>query len=1251
MAVRNWTEEQKRAIDTRDRTLLVSAAAGSGKTATLTERIINTVLDEEAKGDICKMLIVTFTNAAVNELRLKISDAIRECAMANPANARLEEQLLRVKDARIVTINSFCNDILRMTADEVGLPPNYRIAEPAEAGLIARNILEGMITAAFEGELSEDFTKEEFAEVVLGLVGVKNERELSDVFTLIYDKVSSEIEGVATLRKLSLALLPKDGGVDGVGMIAYIKAKLREMLEAELEMMSAAYRMLDSEGAAPKTLEVFTSDIDNIRLLLSCESYSEIHGALSQISDLTMVKSKVGSYDRAKKIRDGYVANRRKFFDKYFAISEEDLLYLLNKVYKSTNIIYKFLDRYDAVFLEEKKRRGIVEFRDAERYALLALVNKDGGVTPLAKELSGKYSDIYIDEYQDVNALQAGVFEAISRADNCFMVGDIKQSIYGFRSAKPEHFADKKKNYPPLGGEGDYPCASLFMSRNFRCDKPIIDFTNGIFDKLFDFFSENIGYTSADRLTFAKVYGDGEVPTMHTPEIRLIEGVASRGTEELADSDTPEADAMLYEEISNMRLSADEVAELVDSLVGKARLASGRLVVPSDIAILTRSSVGIEAEYTSALKAKGYECDIADSKSFFLNEEVLLAISLLNSIDNPRRDVYLTALMTSPLFDFSFDELLGIKKLGNKDTLYSSLVAYSELCPDDKKAKEMIDTLAKYRKIAEGMSVDTFITKLYKETGLLTLASANGGRDNLMLLYSHARRYEKTSFKGLHSFIAYLNSVIENDGEFVSGENTGSPDGKITILTYHRSKGLEFPIVIMVETQKRLSVTDRGASARIKLAPDFGFSVGVREPEGLAMLRNPLSEIIALYKREREFEEALRVLYVALTRARERLYIFGTAKDTDKLIEQTSEAKEFLSKYTVSEMSNLLEIILSCRDMGTIVCKSPELKKNIGDTNEPNEYQNLSEANEAENAKMPSGEPCAGEAEILARFKYEYPLKVAPHAPEKLSVSLLSPSVLDIEDNGAMLADIVETVPSGSAASAASPEDGVRQGNPDGESLYSDTQPDTLPVFMSGTNPRLSAERGVATHTFMQFCDFERLAALSSKGELEMLIEDEFISAEDAELVRCDEIDAFVKSELFSEIRSAKWLYREQRFNLKLPADRFTTDEAAKRELSGFRIMAQGVIDCVIEREDGTLHLIDYKTDRLSPAERRSPELARKKLTEAHGLQLYYYSQAVESIFGKAPDTVGIYSMHLGAEVTVDLDAFAEANSIRIKNQ
>ena len=1236
MAVRNWTEEQRRAIDTRDRTLLVSAAAGSGKTATLTQRIISSVLDENTKGDICKMLIVTFTNAAVNELRTKISEAIRECSMANPTDSRLEEQLLRVKDARIVTINSFCNDILRITAEDVGLPPNYRIAEPAEAALIAKSTLEAMISSAYEGELPEVATAEEFAEVAEGLVGVKNERELSEVLTLIYDKVSSEVQGVDVLHTLAMRLEVPESGVDGVVFVDYIKRELKEMLKARLTVMNEAYSSLREEGAGQKTLDVFASDIDNIRLILAEESYGRIQSALSSVCDMRMVSSNVASYEYAKKIRSDYVDSRKSFYEKYFSINQENLGFLLTIIRKNAEIVYKFLKKYDEVFLEEKKKRGIVEFRDAERYALYALRGGNGEITPLAKELAKKYSDIYIDEYQDVNALQAGVFEAISRADNCFMVGDIKQSIYGFRSAKPEHFAGKKKSYPVLGTDGDAPRASLFMSRNFRCDRPIVDFTNGIFDKLFSFFSESIGYAPEDRLAFSKVYGEGETPTMHTPEIHLVKAPTKAKRD---SSDTPNADAMLDEDISSMRLSAREVAELVDSLVGKARLANGKLVTPSDIAILTRSATRIEEEYTDALGAKGYECDIAESRNFFLNEEVLLALSLLNSIDNPKRDVYLAALMTSPLFDFSFDELLRIKRMGAKDTVFSSLVAYSKEHPEDTKAADMLATLDRYRRISEGMSVDAFITKLYKETGLLTLAAANGGRDNLMLLYSHARKYEKSSFKGLHSFIAYLNSVIENSGEFARGESEGSADGKVTILTYHRSKGLEFPIVIMVETQKRLYIADRGAAARVRLAPDFGFSVGVRAPEGLAMLRNPISEIIAHYKRSKEFEESLRVLYVALTRARERLYIFGSTKDPDALVHECEESRAFLSKQIVSEMPTLLDIILSCRSMGTIVYKNTENSEEIPELAEElkTEIPDITEA-----PAEPAQKSCTVTVEesqyrkIAERFCYEYPFRVAPYAPEKLAVSLLSPVLFDLDDEGVLLENAVSIKPT--AATPISPDEGAK---PEGK----------LPMFMTGINPRLSAERGIATHTFMQFCDFDRLAELSTAGELEALIRGEFISRDDADLVRRSEIDKFIRTELFSEIRSAKRLYREQRFNLKLPASRFTTEDEARRELEGFYIMAQGVIDCVIERPDGSLHLIDYKTDRLSRAELDSPELARRRLIAKHGLQLYYYSLAVESIFGKAPTAVGIYSMHLGEEILLDTDAFAREYTITLKSE
>ncbi len=1270
MAKRAWTKEQTAAFTTRDRTLLISAAAGSGKTATLTERIIRSILDEDNPHDIGSMLIVTFTNLAVGELRERISAAIRHAAEENPESARLEEQLLRVKDAKICTINSFCNDILRISAEDVGLCPNYRIAEGAEAAIIADGILTGMINSAYEGRLPEVASAEDFSTLAEGLTAVNAEGELGDYFKYIYDKLGCEAEGISLLSRLVEEYNPEVlKGPDSFRPYKYIKERFREALQYFRTRLSEYSEELSADEKSQKTAAVFEADIRIIENTLAKESYSELYSYMRDAELLSMVSSKAEVYKEAKGVRDDFVKMYKKYRDEYFSISEDNLTVLTSKIYKNGKIIVKFLKKYDEAFLEEKRRRGIVEFRDAERYAYMALYDKEGEPTPLALEIRKKYSDIYIDEYQDVNALQAKVFEAISRPDNCFMVGDIKQSIYGFRSAKPEFFRDKKNSYPPLGSEGDYPKASIFMSSNFRCDENIINFTNECFDKLFGVLGESIGYVREDRLGFGKIYNSeaGEKPLGHIPEIHLIEK-KRRGAPREDESGEEFAEAAETEEISAIERSAAIVAQTVSSLVGKERLANGEYIKPADIAILIRSVKEAEGIYSEALKKYGYDCEVSDSGEFFYSEEVLLALSLLNVIDNPLRDVHLMALMTSPLYGFSFDEVLLIRRNSPSGTLYDSLKGYLEKYPEYEKGERLLRDIRRYRRLSEGMSVDMLISMLYRESGLLSLAEAYGGRENLMLLHGYARKYEESSFKGLYSFISYINNVIERGETIDFGQDGEALDeNKVKIFTFHRSKGLEFPVTILAECGKSISIAERGPGARIKLAPDFGFSLGVRDDSGLAMLDNPPSRIISAYMKDGEYEESLRVLYVALTRARERLYIFGGVDDIDAALDSARLKRESFSSYTARSFKSILEMLLVTSRGGTVI-------PHYEDAAEPSEalsFASSSPAAENEDAApMAPKEPREKAAELISRFNYRYHSEHLTTVPGKLSVSRLTPTVLDgsekeplelsldgaIErrennisgERGVPKFPALYRVDKTTVEAALAEKKEEKEPEKKSATRYKLTLNDipfeipsdfeerpTLPSFISGRAADESARRGIATHTFMQFCDFENLTRCGAEAELRRLVEREFISEADALRVRKNEIEAFVSSALFSEMRRAKRLERELRFNTKLPAEKFTSDEKRRRALEGSFILVQGVIDCIIEDESGALHLVDYKTDRMSDEELNNPALADKALRDKHSLQLSYYREAVKRIFGRAPEKIGIYSMHLGREIEV----------------
>ena len=1201
MAERKWTEEQLCAIETRDRTLLVSAAAGSGKTATLTERIIRSLTDKENPVEIGSLLVVTFTNAAARELRAKISAALERAVAADPENAVLQRQLYMLPAAKIRTIDSFCNDILRANADRVGIPANYRIADTAETALLSKSIIEALVEATYEG-LEPDITSpEEFEALADCLTDSKRTEELYEVLALVWDKCESCESGIDALVPLIEKYNPDSfASVEKTAHGSYLFACLYEMLDHYSAVLSAAFRDFSSGvGREVDYAAVAASDLALVNRLRQAEGYEGVRAIILDAKFDKMPSVKAA--DKTPRMED-YVIIRNILksdiadFAAYFRYTTEQWRELFSSLYKLLSVLYRFEVRFDRLFLEEKIRRGALSYGDIERQAYRCLV-ANGERTDIAKNLEKQFAAIYIDEYQDVNSLQNEIFAAISRPDNRFMVGDIKQSIYGFRSARPAIFADMKSSFPPLG-EKYTEAASIFMSKNFRCDKGVVDFVNGVFDRVFSLIGDSIGYAPGDRLGYAKIHDGGE-PEYRRPEICMI------------DKDA---------EITEPQVVAKKIAELLRA----GTLDSGEAIRPCDVAIIMRYATGKDHLYAEALRELGIPSKISGAKDFFLSPEILLAMCLLNSIDNPHRDIYLAGLMCSPLFSFDADDLYRIREEGGEGELYEALCAYTEAHPEFEKGRDFLRSLTHYRAIAEGVGVSTLLHRLYYETGLMALAAANGGKENLLVLYDYARNYEAGAFKGLYNFIHFVNELIDKDTTFDDNREGGEEDA-VKIVTCHASKGLEYPVVFLVEAGK--TFTNRDARGRLVIDEDFGISFRLRSPSGLAVVNSPVQDLVNHYVYRKSFEEELRVLYVALTRAREQLYVTGVCSTVkrEEYDKKLSVLRDTLSPYSVRELASTLEIMMVAGESSRALSVEDFLPKVVERVENFEDFASAFDENAStatENTPIPcefnfdtdkklrglvlEGEGYVGEDELVRRFTFEYPYKYITDLPEKMSVSRTSPTVLDGAEEGVILFEEPE-------------EERVR----------------VLPKFAEGRPYEESARRGIATHYFMQFCDLDNLAESGAQAELARLVERGFISQADGERVRIGEIEKFRRSRLFAEMRGAKRVWREFRFNTHFDATLFTSEPERQKAYSGQQVLVQGVIDCIVEFSDGSLGLYDYKTDRLTNEQLADVKLAEAVMRERHEQQLYFYSLAIERIFGKRPKVVEVYSLPLGDSVSV----------------
>ena len=1208
MADRSWTQSQLDAINTRDRTLLVSAAAGSGKTATLTERIISSVLDEKNPINIEDMLIVTYTRAAVGELRERIGKAVRKALKEHPDDERLERQLHMLPSAKINTIDAFCADILRANAERVGISPSFRVPDTAEAQLLAENILAGLIESIYDGNEPKVATPKELDSLTDCLAQARRQGDLPQIIHRIYSSTLTSLEGVGAIGELVDEFDPdKFTTVEATGYGRYCIDRLGELLAH----YRAAFRDIKDEISAigdakfDKIIAMIDDALALIDELAGKSGYTEIREVLTSYEFKKAASvSKKDNLPPIGIVRKAFKEDLTKMTDEFFLHTEEEWRIAYGGLYRQFDVLYRVVKEFDRLFREEKTRRGMCEFSDVERLTYECLW-QNGEKTDVAKEQAKLYKAVYIDEYQDVNSLQNKIFEAISTDTNRFMVGDIKQSIYEFRSANPRIFADMKKSFPPLGAKGDHPAASIFMSNNFRCDEGVIDFVNDVFDRLFDRLSDSIGYVPADRLTFSKIY-DHEKPSYTYPEICLVPSI-------------PKSDprsALLGESTD---LVPEVVARKIKELLDEGHLDNGEKIQPRHIAIIMRNVKNKGVKYARALKKLGIPAALAENERFFINPDVLLVLCLLNSIDNPHKDVYLAGLMCSPIYNFTVGEVALIRKLAPADTLYDSLVKYSEEGEDGERVKKFLEKLSYYRLMSEGMPTDKLLMKLYHETGLLALSSnKKESKDNLMLLYEHARKFEAGSFKGLYNFISYVNQLTGRESDFDKREAPAECDA-VRIITAHGSKGLEYPIVFFAGGTKSFKQSgDAMEAPRFEYEEGFGMGMFLRTESGLARVRNATKNVIKHYRHRRKIEEEARVLYVILTRARERLYVVGQIKsDVEAFEAETAAAREYMSKYSVYKISNLLGMILEMKEFD---CKFPtEFLKEppIIFTDEAFSlidsgktlYSDEDDEGEADTAQIDSGDVASIERELKERFSFEYPGLHLTRLPGKLSVSRLYPTVLDGSDEFAVRLD-----------DAKDPEEERR--------AY-------LPKFRAPEDANLSAERGIATHMLLQFCDLERLTENGARAELEALVSGGFISERDAGLVRIREVEGFRNSRLLTEMRSAARLYREFRFNVKLPAADFTSDGELKTLYENERVLVQGVIDCLYEDADGEYHLVDYKTDRLTPEERSDRDAARRKLMEKHALQLSYYAKAVELIFGKYPKTIEVYSLPLGDTLDV----------------
>ncbi|MBO5040426.1 MAG: helicase-exonuclease AddAB subunit AddA [Clostridia bacterium] len=1172
----DWTNEQKNAINDCTSDILVSAAAGSGKTAVLTERLIRKITDPDLPIDVSRILVVTFTEDAANELKVRIRDAISAAMAEHPENKHLKRQYLMLPNAKISTIHGFCLDLIRSNYEILGLPPKLRVADDGQNSLMMQQVADAVIDGYYSA-LPEYSDIENFVEFADNFITVQDS-SLTKVIIEIYKKLQSFPDGIDFITKSFPEYEKASNDVSSTLWCKVLFSHVKNTLNYHLKMLEEAVdEISEYSDISGVYLPAFEASIDGIKTVLNAVetgSYESVNETINSINH-KRIGSKKGYDDDdvlkyCKKLRTNYSDQFKKLKENYFSFTDDALRFSAEKSKDYLSKLHKLLKAFDRKFSYEKRKRGIIDFNDMERMAYSLLVASDGSYTALADEVGARFDEVCIDEYQDVNSLQDGIFKSITRSTNRFMVGDIKQSIYGFRGAEPRIFADYRL---------DDSVKLIPLTYNFRSDETVVDFSNEICGNLFTKYGKTVPYDDSDKLHFAN--GSNE---RQAPEIVVIE-----------DEDTTEQEVDDYSDEDNLNedcevnAEANYVAKRINDLVNSG-------VSPSDIAILLRSAKSEAKKFEDALAVYGIQSKNKEQKDLFSNAEVMLLMCILNVIDNPSRDIYLAGALKSPLYNLTISELAEIRNHAPEATLYEALIKYTKDF-SFKKGEFFLSKLEEYRKLAN-RPVDRLIWHIYCDSGLLAFASENrlssrGGKANLMRLYEKARSFESGTFKGLYNFIRYINDILNSD-KVITSPSTNEDDGIVQIMTIHKSKGLQFKYVFLCGTAKRFNTKDE--SADIILDKNIGTSLKLSDESGLATVDTLYRRVSALEIRKKNLEEEIRVLYVAMTRAKSKLVIVATVKDAEKLKELNKLKKytHLADGYVYTQYKNFISwILLSEESVVPTYAKATDILSPAGDTDDEETSSDvILDEEKIEVLKK----------EFASRFAFKYPSREAAGIPAKLSVSELYPTILDDYD--------------------------------DSEKMSEKKKPRMrVPRFIDENESR-GAMIGTATHQFMQFCDFDLLEKNGIDSEITRLTDLGFLSPSVSSIVSKIAVERFIKSELFVRLKNAKSINRELRFNVHLNASSFTErkDEMLKNET----VLVQGVIDCLYESDNGKTVLLDYKTD--SVPKDMSVSDAEAMLIERHLTQLSYYAAACKTITGKEVDSVVIYSFALGKSIEIPND-------------
>ncbi|MBC1467044.1 helicase-exonuclease AddAB subunit AddA [Listeria welshimeri] len=1206
-----WTDDQWKAIQANGNNILVAAAAGSGKTAVLVTRIIEKLVDETGNLNVDELLIVTFTNASAAEMKYRIGKSLEEALSQNPDSSHLKKQVALLNYASISTLHSFCLEIIRKHYFEADIDPNFRLIEPIESSMIRDEVLEELL----EKEYSIA-NNEAFFHLVESFTGDRTDAELHMLISKLYDFSRANPNPDLWLEQMVNFYDTKD--INSITELPYFPI-IKEDIELRINqaksyLLNAIEYASENNGPAPY-LETLENDLAQINTLsnISWTNWQDVKLRVESM-DFKRIPSLKNKSDyeeeyveETKRFRDAAKKEIKNVLVDWFSREETNYLADLEKMKPDIKTISELVKNFDNNFFEEKQRRGVLDFNDLEHLALKILLKNDVP-SDVAKSYQKQFKEVLIDEYQDTNMVQETILLLVTNSEeskgNLFMVGDVKQSIYRFRLAEPTLFMTKYQEYQQNGeGEG----IRIDLSQNFRSRKEVLDATNFIFHQLMDKHVAEIDYDEAAELTLGANFPKSN--HMAT-ELLLIDMKSNENESE--DELSPQE---LQKNQVEARAIATKIREMIDNKfpIYDKKLQQNRSIQYRDIVILSRSMTSAP-DMEEAMKVQDIPFYVSNNSGYFETTEVATMIALLKVIDNPYQDIPLAAVLRSPIVGLNEEELGQIRMAKKKGYFFDALLAYKDITVSAAadRISDFITQLNNWRELSIRENLTALIWQIYQETNFYEFVGGlPGGKQrqaNLRALYDRANQYEKTAFRGLFRFVRFVERLEVRGDDLGTAKTLGEKEDVVRMMTIHASKGLEFPVVIISGLTKKFNMRD--IYSKTLLDKDYGFASNYRDIEKMIVYPTIMQQAIKQKKSREMIAEEMRVLYVALTRAEEKLILTATVPDFEKTSKnwlQVSNQKETILPASIRAKAKCYldwigNTIIRHTSFKDLLCEEriqtlpTEMKLQIEiKTKEmflTTELEEHKVDNWLENVKAHEPVPVqsAYKDEIERFMNYKYKDVAATEIRAKQSVTELKRQ-FSLQDSWS------------------------------DTSILKEFQKVSLdrPKFLQ-QNKLSATEIGTAMHTLMQAVS---LTYKPSEKDLTSLLqsmqEKDILTEAQIKAINIKQIMGFFDSPLGETVlQKSNQVKREVPFSYLLPVAKLYKQSDLEEH-----VLIQGVVDSMIEEEDA-ITLIDYKTDKIE-GRYANWEAAEKVMKERYQIQIKLYAEAIQAITGKKVSNAYLY--------------------------